>query len=88
MATAQERRDSDYITRARQYDRELWNALNNLLEMQAQWNSLDYGTTLEPGVSENEGITGPMVGAVVFATADAMKALLASGHGTNMAALL
>lgn len=86
--SAQSARDSDYITRARQETRKLWDAINNLAEMQRQWNSLDYGTTLEPGVGENDGITAPMVGAVVFDTTNAMIGVLNAGHGTNMAALL
>ena len=86
--SAQTNRDSDYITKARAANRAAWNAINDLVELQKQWNSLDYGTTLPDGVGENEGITKTAVGAVVFDTTNALVALLNQGHGTNMAQLL
>jgi len=86
--TAQTARDSDFITRARNSNRQLWNAINDLVEMQRQWNALDLGNTLTPGDGANEGITAVEIGAVVFDTANAMVSVLNAGHATNMAKLL
>jgi len=81
-------RESDFITEARQHNRALWDALNALETLQKEWNALDYGTTLDAGEGENAGIVRADVGAVVFGTADALRAVLNSGHATNMAKLL
>jgi hypothetical protein len=81
-------RDSEYYDKVRQANKQLWNAINDLLELQRQWNSLDYGNTLTEGVGTNEGLTKAEIGAVVFDTANAMLAVLNAGHGTNLAKLL
>ncbi len=86
--SASENRDSDYITRVRIANRAIWEGINDLLELQRQWNALDYGSTLMPGVDVNDAIDATEVGAVVFDTANAMVTLLSSGHATNMAKLL
>jgi len=82
------RRDSDFYTVVRQRNRELWDAINNLAELQRQWTALDYGTTLLDGEGENVGIVAADLGAVVFDTTNAMVAVLNAGHATNMAKLL
>ena len=56
--------------------------------MQREYNALDYGNTLPDGSGENEGISKAEVGAVIFDTANALVALLDTGHATNMAKLL
>jgi hypothetical protein len=84
----QESRNSEYYDKARQANKQLWEAINNLTELQRQWNALDYGNTLTDGVGTNEGLTKAEIGAVVFDTANAMQAVLNAGHGTNMAKLL
>ncbi len=81
-------RAQDYITIARQNNRQLWDALNNLVALQREYNALDYGTTLPDGEGDNTGITPAEVGAVVFDTANALVAVLNAGHATNMAKLL
>ncbi len=91
MATAITRREMDFVSRVRDANRKLWDAENTLLALQAEWNALDYGSTLGPEVfedGEHEGLAGADVGSVVFATADAIKTLLNTGHATNMAKLL
>lgn len=85
---SKEARDSAYITAARQNTRQLWEAINNLVELQRQWSALDYGNTLTQGVGENDGIVAADVGAVVFDTANAMVGVLNTGHATNVAKLL
>lgn len=81
-------RGQDYITIARQNNRQLWDALNNLVALQREYNALDYGNTLPDGEGDNAGITPAEVGAVVFDTANALVAVLNAGHATNMAKLL
>lgn len=83
-------RQSDFVTLARQEDRAIWNALNALEALQREWNALDYGNTLteDAFAGANAGLDTAAVGAVVFATADALRAVLNTGHATNMARLL
>ena len=81
-------RPQDYISVVRQNNKQLWDALNNLIALQREYNALDYGTTLPDGEGDNTGITKAEVGAVVFDTANALAAVLAAGHSTNMAKLL
>src|SRR3977135_2123716 len=78
-------REQDYISTVRDLNRQLWNAVNGLKALQREHQALDYGTALEDGVGANEGITKVEVGAVVFATTDAIIALLDTGHATNLA---
>ena len=81
-------RQSDYISEARAANRQVWEGINTLKSLQREYNALDYGNTLPDGSGENDGITKSEVGAVVFDTANALVALLDTGHATNMAKLL
>ena len=81
-------RQSDYISEARAANRQVWDGINALKALQREYNALDYGNTLPDGSGENDGITKAEVGAVVFDTANALVALLDTGHATNMAKLL
>lgn len=81
-------RGQDFITLARQQNKNIWDAINSLVAMQREWNALDYGNTLEDGEGSNSGYTADEVGGVVFDTANAFVAVLAAGHATNMAKLL
>lgn len=81
-------RQSDFITEAREANREIWDGINKLVALQREWNALDYGNTLADGVDGNAGYTAAEVGAVVFDTANAMVAVLGAGHATNMGNLL
>lgn len=81
-------RESDFITEARSHARALWNAVNALEALQNEWNALDYGNTLDVGVGENDGLNATAVGAVVFDSANAIRATLNAGHATNVAKLL
>jgi hypothetical protein len=86
--TAKQNQDSDFITRVRQQNKMIWEAIGELQEMQRQWNALDYSNSLTDGQGENEGINKAEVGAVVFDTTNALIAVLNAGHATNMAKLL
>lgn len=81
-------RASDYITDVRSANRAVWDGINRLVALQREYNALDYGTTLPDGAGANAGISKAEVGAVVFDTADALVAVLAAGHATNMAKIL
>lgn len=81
-------REQDVYTIARQYDRAIWEGINGLLAMQAEWTALDYLATLDPGAGANEGLVAQDLSDVIFTTANALKALLEEGHATNMAKLL
>lgn len=81
-------RGSDFISEARKHATDLWNALNALEALQHEWAALDYGNTMEDGIGDNEGYTASAVGSVVFATTDAIRALMNQGHATNVANLL
>lgn len=78
----------DYITITRALNKQIWDAINDLVALQREWNALDYGNTLDAGEDENAGITALEVGAVVFDTANAFVTVLAAGNATNMAKLL
>jgi len=81
-------RQQDFISNARTVNKQIWDGINALVALQREWQALDYGNTLEPGAGANDGLTDTEVGAVVFDTANAMVAVLAAGHATNMARLL
>ena len=81
-------RQSDYISEARAANRQVWDGINVLKALQREYSALDYGNTLPDGSRENEGISKAEVGAVIFDTANALVALLDTGHATNMAKLL
>jgi len=83
-------RQSGFVTEARQAARQLWQAHQTLEKLQAEWDALDYGTTLteEAFGGENAPVTAADVSAVVFATANAIRGLLDTGHATNLARLL
>jgi hypothetical protein len=81
-------RGNNFITEVRNANKQVWDGINNLVELQREWNALDYGSTLANGVGSNEGIAASFVGAVAFDSANAFVTVLNAGHATNMAKLL
>ena len=81
-------REQYYITAARAANRKVWDGINELIAMQREWNARNYGNTLDDGAGENAGIAAADVGAVIFASADALAAVLDGGIAGNMAKLL
>lgn len=77
-------RKEEFVADARRHARNLWEAVNALKGLQKEWNALDYGNVL----GDASGAPAADVGAVVFATTDAVEGLLASGHATNLCKLL
>lgn len=81
-------RQQDYITSVRAANKAVWDGILKLKALQREWNSNDYGNTLGDGIGSNDEISGAEIGAVVFDAADALEAVLATGVGGNMAAIL
>ena len=77
--------DNDYTTKVQEYNRNIWDNILRLKALQTQWNKLNYANTLEV---QNPELTAADYGAVVFASADALMAVIESGVGGNMAKLL
>lgn len=77
-----------FYNNVRGANRQIWDGIHALLTLQAQHAAGDYGNTLPDGTGENAGLTKTEVGAVCFATADALKTVLNAGHATNMEKLL
>ena len=86
--TAQSSAMQQYYTDARDATRQLVAAYQKLVNLQMQWNSLDYGNTLEDGEGVHLGLTSTQVGSVIFDTANAVTGLVNAGHGTNLSRLL
>lgn len=81
-------RDAQYIEQVRGLNKQIWEGIHALIALQAEWNALDYGSTLDATSVTDDGIDRSEVGAVVFDTANAFKTVLDTGHATNMAKLL
>ena len=79
----------DYVTKVRIAVRQLWDALNDLEALKREWAALDYLNTLSEAAfqGENAGLDVEDI-AAVLTTADALWALLDTGHGTNLARAL
>ena len=77
-------RKESFVADARRYSRSIWDGINALESLQHEATALDYATTL----GMQDGLDSTEVIAVVFTTADALRALLNTGHATNMAKLL
>lgn len=84
-------RSEDFYTIARQAAKQIWDANHTLQNLQDEWNALDYGNTLPDGDANgsNAGMTSAIIGAALFATGDAVDAVVTgSGHATNVAKVL
>lgn len=81
-------REQDYYTAVRAANKAVWDGINTLKSLQAEWNAMDYGNELGIGQGTHTGLTKTEVGAVVFDTANALLVVLAAGSATNMAKLL
>lgn len=83
-------RHEDFYSEAKSHAKAIWDALSELEALQKEHAALDYGTTLPDAdpAGANAGLTKVEVGAVVFATADAIRGLFNTGHATNVAKLL
>lgn len=81
-------RGQDFYSEARAAVKQVWDGINKLKSLQAEYNALDYGTTLPNGEGANAPLTKTDVGAAVFDTANALSTVLSQGHATNLAKLL
>jgi len=82
-------RETNYVTEVRIAVRQLWKALNDMNALRREWTALDYLNTLSEAAfqGENAGLDVEDI-AAVLTTADALWALLDTGHGTNLARVL
>jgi len=82
-------RETNYVTEVRIAVRQLWKALNDMNALRREWTALDYLNTLSENAfqGENAGLDVEDI-AAVLTTADALWALLDTGHGTNLARVL
>lgn len=83
-------RHTVYVSEVRAAAAKVFDGVNALKSLQAEYTAGGYADTLptaEPGAA-NEGITKADVAAVVFTTGDALAALLAGGHATNIVKVL
>jgi hypothetical protein len=87
-ATEQEARNAmqqaEYVRAVKAANKQIWDGIAELAKLRKEWDALALGDTL----ADVEGVTGVEVGAVVHATGEALEAVLAAGHATNMARLL
>jgi hypothetical protein len=82
-------REQDFISEVREQTKVLWEAYHRLINMQNEWNALDYANNLDDGIGANEGYTADEVGAVVFDTINEVKLrIFDTAHKTNLAKLL
>lgn len=81
-------RERDYYTNARASARKVWDGINELVALQREYNALDYGNSLPDGEANHSGVVAADLGAAVFDTANALAAVLAAGHATNLAKVL
>lgn len=91
--TAEEKRQSDFVTHAREFARMVFDGWVGLAGLQKQWNAGAYGVGAANEIptattGENEGITAAQVGSAVFDTADALTTLMNTGHATNLERIL
>jgi hypothetical protein len=82
--TAQELGDLQQYQLVRQHAQQILAALHGLESMQTRWNALASADNMIDGQGAFNGITKTQVGSVVFDTANALRALLDAGHGTNL----
>jgi len=88
MATAIENHQQDYYTQTREAARQVWEGLNQLLALQAEWNAGTYGDDLGAGTGDNDGLTKDDLGPVIFDGANALETALNAGHATAFVKLL
>jgi hypothetical protein len=80
---------SDFVSRYRLHVTSLLTELESLNAMRAQWDALDYSTTLPPEAFE--GANGDLDKAemtAAVASIEAINAFVAAGHATNLYELL
>lgn len=77
---------SDHISKVRQAAAEILEAADKLRALRREWDYLGLGEALPVDLAGlgHAGITRAQVSAV-YTSAEALEALLAQGHGTNLA---
>lgn len=75
-----------YMTAVRVQTTNLLTVLNQLHLLRQEWDALDYISTYDDAElsGDNEGKTKAQLAAVLGTSLDALDALLAAGHATNL----
>jgi hypothetical protein len=81
-------RQSDFISATRAVSNRLIDAVNEARALRREWDSLDYGNTIteEAFTGDNAELDIDAI-AAFFTSIDALEAVLAQGHATNLYAL-
>lgn len=87
-------RHEEFASDVRQTARRLWESHQHLKALKDEYAAQDFGNPdpeigliIDPA-GPNGGITPGELGAVLYATNDAIAALMAAGHATNITAVL
>jgi hypothetical protein len=82
-------RDEEFTMITRQAAAQLWEAWLTLKGLQKEWNAQAYGDNLDLDAGGVNGhLDAVKVGAVIFATADAIETVMLAGNATNVTDLL
>lgn len=82
-------REQDFVSEARAAATKIAEGVATLEALQPEWQAMDYGTVM--GTFEDTThahLNKAAIGAVVFATADALRGLLNTGHATNLYSII
>lgn len=75
----------EYVERLRGDVRGFIAAFNKIKADRAEWDALDLGNVIQQGdIPSGSGITTADLAAAIGTTVDALNALLAAGHATNL----
>lgn len=83
-------RQADFVTLVRQDSQQLITVLDSMNALRREWDSAGYLGNMPPEAFEgdNAGATEDEIAAVIGTTLDALNALMASGHLTNLYSVL
>lgn len=82
-------REQDFYTLTRQANTQIWDALNQMAALRREWTARDFGSSLDAGEGQNEGLVKDDLQSVLFTTGQALDEFLTNGfHYTGMAKLL
>jgi hypothetical protein len=81
-------REDQFILEVQYAARQLWLSIHKLGILQDEWTARDFTNTLSPGVTLSNYPSVADLGAVVYDTCNALKAVLNAGHATNVTKVL
>jgi hypothetical protein len=81
-------REDQFVLETQYAAKQLWLAIHKLESLQAEWTARDFTNTLQSGITLPKHPAVADLGAVVYDTCNALKAVLNAGHATNVAKVL